>query len=193
MTEAAPILLAVELDAMDARGRIVLAAGEGVPRHDGPGHGQAWRRMVTRRIPNRGKTAPPSLSRQLNRVLQTCGRAVIRAKVAALQDRFGIVSGEATPACTSLACSCCNYVPPPSRETFRSCGAALERTPVSLQQGALGDAVPRHLVPCSDRRRQSWLARCTRPARRVLDTGCGRKELQCCHVMGHPCFRGQRS
>ncbi len=63
MTEAAPILLAVEFDAMDARGRIILAAGEGVPRHDGPGHGQAWRRMVARRTPTRGKTALPSLSR----------------------------------------------------------------------------------------------------------------------------------
>ena len=89
MAEAAPILLAVELDAVDARGRIILATGEGVPRHDGPGHGQAWRRMVARRTPTRGKTAPPSLSRQFNRVLQNCGRAVIRARLTALQDRFG--------------------------------------------------------------------------------------------------------
>ena len=89
MAEAAPILLAVELDAVDARGRIILATGEGVPRHDGPGHGQAWRRMVTRRIPRTAARRLPSLSRQFNRVLQNCGRAVIRARLTALQDRFG--------------------------------------------------------------------------------------------------------
>ena len=90
-------------------------------------HGQAWRRMVTRCVPNRGKGAlvtagrpaacgssdwlpdrTPSLSHQLNRViLQSCGRAVIHARLAVLRDRFGILFRERQPqpACCPAAAS----------------------------------------------------------------------------------------
>ncbi len=52
----------------------------------------------------------PALSRRLNRIIQNCGRAVIRAKLADFQDRFGITSEEVNPAYTSQTCSCCGYV-----------------------------------------------------------------------------------
>ena len=52
----------------------------------------------------------PALSSRLNRIIQNCGRAVIRAKLADLQDRFGVTSEEVNPAYTSQTCSCCGYV-----------------------------------------------------------------------------------
>ena len=64
----------------------------------------------------------PALSRRLNRIIQNCGRAVIRSKLADLKDRFGITSDEVNPAYTSQTCSCCGYVDKrnrPSQGTFR--------------------------------------------------------------------------
>lgn len=43
----------------------------------------------------------PALSRRLNRIIQNCGRAVIRAKQAGLEDHYGITSKEVNPAYTS--------------------------------------------------------------------------------------------
>lgn len=40
----------------------------------------------------------PALSRRLNRLIQNCGRSVIRAKLADLNDRFGIEVEEVNPA-----------------------------------------------------------------------------------------------
>ena len=54
----------------------------------------------------------PELSRRLNRIIQNCGRAVIKAKLADLTDRFGIAVTESNPAYTSQTCSHpgCGYV-----------------------------------------------------------------------------------
>ena len=63
-----------------------------------------------------------AINTRLNRIIQNCGRAVIRAKLADLQDRFGVTSEEANPAYTSQTCSCCGYVDKrnrPSQSTFR--------------------------------------------------------------------------
>lgn len=64
----------------------------------------------------------PALSRRLNRIIQNCGRSVIRAKLADFQDRYGITSDEVNPAYTSQTCSCCGYVDKrnrPSQGIFR--------------------------------------------------------------------------
>uniref|UniRef100_UPI00262F2710 transposase n=1 Tax=Acidocella sp. TaxID=50710 RepID=UPI00262F2710 len=68
--------------------------------------------------------------RSLNRIIQNCGRAVIRAKLADFQDRFGVTSDEVNPAYTSQTCSCCGYVDKknrPSQSTFRClwCGSTM--------------------------------------------------------------------
>ena len=52
----------------------------------------------------------PALSDRLNRIIQTCGRAVVRAKLSDFRDRFGITSKEVNPVYTSQTCSCCGYV-----------------------------------------------------------------------------------
>jgi putative transposase len=72
----------------------------------------------------------PALSRRLNRIIQNCGRSVIRAKLADFNDRFGITSEEVNPAYTSQTCSCCGYVDKrnrPSQSTFKClwCGSVL--------------------------------------------------------------------
>jgi putative transposase len=46
----------------------------------------------------------PALFRRLNRIIQNCDRAVIRANLADFQDRYGIVSEEVKPAYTSQTC-----------------------------------------------------------------------------------------
>ena len=64
----------------------------------------------------------PALSARLNRIIQNCGRAVIKAKLADLADRFGITSEEVNPAYTSQTCSVCGYVDKnnrPSQARFR--------------------------------------------------------------------------
>jgi putative transposase len=54
----------------------------------------------------------PELSRRLNRIIQNCGRSVIQAKLADLEQRLGIVAAEVNPAYTSQTCSHpdCGYV-----------------------------------------------------------------------------------
>jgi putative transposase len=52
----------------------------------------------------------PDLSRRLNAILRNCGRSIIQAKLADLEDRFGITSTEVNPAYSSQACNACGYV-----------------------------------------------------------------------------------
>jgi len=52
----------------------------------------------------------PGLSRRLNRIISNCGRAVFRAKLADLKDRFGVEAAEINPAYTSQECSRCGFV-----------------------------------------------------------------------------------
>ena len=63
------------------------------------------------------------LSSRFNRIIQDCGRAVIRARLADFQDRFGLTSSEVSPASTSQTCSYCAYYIPkrnrPSQSAFR--------------------------------------------------------------------------
>lgn len=51
-----------------------------------------------------------NLSRRLNRLLGNCGRAIIKAKLADLEERLGVTSEEINPAWTSLECEGCHYV-----------------------------------------------------------------------------------
>ncbi len=71
----------------------------------------------------------PALSRRLNRLIQNCGRSVIRAKLADLHDRFGIEAEEVNPAYTSQTCSVCGYVDKnnrPSQARFRCLWCGME-------------------------------------------------------------------
>jgi putative transposase len=52
----------------------------------------------------------PDLSRRMNRIIQNCGRAVFKAKLIELEERFGIVAHEVPSAYTSQECSACGYV-----------------------------------------------------------------------------------
>lgn len=52
----------------------------------------------------------PDLSRRLNAILRNCGRSIIQAKLADLEDRFGITSTEVNPAYSSQTCNACGYV-----------------------------------------------------------------------------------
>ncbi|WP_404385037.1 transposase [Caenispirillum salinarum] len=63
----------------------------------------------------------PDLSRRMNRILQNCGRSVIRAKLQDLFERFGITADEVNPAYTSQECSACGYVDKRNRkqDTFK--------------------------------------------------------------------------
>ena len=71
----------------------------------------------------------PELSRRMNRLVQNCGRSVIKVKLEDLEERFGIVSAEVDPAYTSQQCSSCGYVHASSRNgerfTCRRCGLTL--------------------------------------------------------------------
>lgn len=51
-----------------------------------------------------------TLSRRLNRILQNCGRGVIKTKLASLEEQFGIEIIEVNPAYTSQECSSCHYI-----------------------------------------------------------------------------------
>lgn len=50
------------------------------------------------------------LSARLNRIVQNCGRAVVKAKLADLEDRFGIRAEEVNPTYTSQTCLRCGHV-----------------------------------------------------------------------------------
>jgi putative transposase len=52
----------------------------------------------------------PDLSRRMNRIIQNCGRAVFKEKLADLEQRFGIVADEMPSPHTSQECSNCHYV-----------------------------------------------------------------------------------
>jgi len=61
----------------------------------------------------------PGLSRRrrLNRLLARSGRAVIRAKLQDLEQRYGITWDEVNPAYSSQTCSSCGYVAKTNRKT----------------------------------------------------------------------------
>ncbi len=64
----------------------------------------------------------PAPSSRLNRIIPKCGGAAVQARLADFQGRFGIISDEVIPACTSETCSCCGYVNKknrPSQSTFQ--------------------------------------------------------------------------
>jgi putative transposase len=71
----------------------------------------------------------PNLSSRMNRLVQNCGRAAIRTKLADLHDKYGITSEEVNPAYTSQECSSCGYVDKKNRarDTFKClwCGKHL--------------------------------------------------------------------
>lgn len=78
----------------------------------------------------------PGLSRRLNRIIANCGRAVFRAKLADLKDRFGIEAVEINPAYISQECSRCGYVARDnwiSQSRFRCVSiAGTRRMPMSM-------------------------------------------------------------
>ncbi|MCS4088845.1 transposase [Rhizobium sp. BK176] len=72
----------------------------------------------------------PELSRRMNRILQNCGRGVLRAKLQALKEEFGVETHEVVSAYTSQTCSCCGYVDRRNRKAqavfaCRWCGRSL--------------------------------------------------------------------
>ena len=52
----------------------------------------------------------PELSKRMNRIIQNCGRAVFKAKLVDLEERFGIVAHQVASPYTSQECSSCGYV-----------------------------------------------------------------------------------
>ena len=52
----------------------------------------------------------PELSRQLNRIIQNCGRKAIKVKLAEIEEVLGVPTVEVNPAYTSKECSSCHYV-----------------------------------------------------------------------------------
>lgn len=72
----------------------------------------------------------PDLSRRMNRILQNCGRGVLRAKLQSLKEEFGVETTEVVSAYTSQTCSCCGYVDRRNRKSQASfacrwCGRSL--------------------------------------------------------------------
>lgn len=66
----------------------------------------------------------PDLSRRVNRILSNCGRAAFKAKLADLEERFGIVAEEVPSPYTSQECSSCGYVAAGNRRSqseFQCC------------------------------------------------------------------------
>ena len=94
--------------------------------------GRALNRLVAVRAPahlvlERLDFRGPELSRRMNRLLTNCGRAVLRAKLKDLEERFGITSEEVNPAYSSQTCSNprCGYVSRTNRKAQGTfvCGA----------------------------------------------------------------------
>ena len=92
----------------------------------------------------------PTLSRRMNRLVSACGRAVIKAKLRDLEERFGIKATEVNPAYSSQTCSRpgCGYVDKRNRatqSTFRclwcghTCHADLNAAANLSQRRALAD------------------------------------------------------
>jgi putative transposase len=74
--------------------------------------------------------ANPDLSKRMNRLVQNCGRSVVQAKLADLQDRLGISILEVNPAYTSQECCACHHVAKTNRKSQAgfvcgSCGHAV--------------------------------------------------------------------
>ena len=89
----------------------------------------------------------PGLSRRMNRLVTNCGRAVFRAKLGDLKDKFGIIATEENAAYTSQECSLCHYVdarnrPSQSKFACRWCGsvkhADVDAARVIAQRRSLG-------------------------------------------------------
>jgi hypothetical protein len=75
----------------------------------------------------------PALSRRMNRLVTNCGRAVFRAKLADLEDKFGITATEVPSPYTSQECSLCHYVDARNRRSQKkslAVGAATRFTPM---------------------------------------------------------------
>jgi len=51
----------------------------------------------------------PGMSARMNRLIQNCGRSVLRTKLAAIKQEFGIEATEVASAYTTQTCSCCGY------------------------------------------------------------------------------------
>jgi len=84
--------------------------------------GRVLNRLVARRLPTELVVEhldfrSPTLSARMNRLVSTCGRKAIAAKLQDLTDRFGITITEVNPAYSSQACSCCGYVDKRNRTT----------------------------------------------------------------------------
>lgn len=62
----------------------------------------------------------PDLSRRMNRILQNCGRSVLKSKIQALKEEFGVETTEVVAAYTSQTCSCCGYTDRRNRKTQAS-------------------------------------------------------------------------
>src|SRR5690606_9807446 len=52
----------------------------------------------------------PGLSRRMNRLLQNCGRAVVRQKLQDLEEKYGVAATIVNAAYSSRECSACGYV-----------------------------------------------------------------------------------
>ena len=69
----------------------------------------------------------PGLSRRMNRILTNCGRAVFRAKLQDLEERYGVTHTEVNAAYSSQTCSHCGWVEKKNRRSqsefrCRCCG-----------------------------------------------------------------------
>jgi putative transposase len=69
----------------------------------------------------------PGLSSRMNRLVTHCGRAVLRAKLGNLQDKFGMTATEVPAPYASQDCSLCHYLdarnrPSPTKFACRWCG-----------------------------------------------------------------------
>ncbi len=94
--------------------------------------GRALNRLVEIRAPahlvlERLDFRSPELSRRMNRLLTNCGRAVLREKLKALKEQYGITFEEVNPAYSSQTCSNprCGYVSKTNRKAQGTfvCGA----------------------------------------------------------------------
>src|SRR5690606_17390729 len=61
----------------------------------------------------------PGLSRRTNRLLQNCGRAVVRQKLQDLEEKYGVAATVVSAAYSSQECSACGYVDARNRDGER--------------------------------------------------------------------------
>src|SRR5690606_10334745 len=57
--------------------------------------------------------------RRMNRLLQNCGRSVVRQKLQDLEERYGVAATAVNAAYSSQECSTCGYVDARSRDGER--------------------------------------------------------------------------